>query len=657
MSSVLTSSGKMDVILPFICINRITSIFPDDVNTDDIIPAWTLQESTEKSYFAKYAFSKYDSSFISRSKEEVNNIIVAGENFGCGSSREQAIYALQENKVRAVIAKSFPDIFYRNALNNGLILISLSNIKPFKISQELVIDLEKKIIILDSQKIPFQMGDNDGKTFSTGGKLNRVRKHLKEIKKPPPGRSLYSHLPGVAKRLLEGGRQAQTRHDSFQVKYQSQTIVEKIISDHVGKPVFAGEKLDKLPIDILFLNEVIGPPAIKDFMLNFPKTSVFNQKKIFFIPDHTVPSSSIAASEGITFMEEFAKKQRIKCYKEGDGIEHVVLIEDGYIVPGEIILGTDSHTDTNGALNTLAFGIGTTDGNFALATGHLYDFEVPKTLRVNLCGKFQKGVYAKDLILHLIGQLGVDGALKKVVEFGGVGLKNLSMDARTTIANMVVEMGGRTAIFESDQVLENYLRKRAKFPYKPYLPDKNCNYDQIIDINLSKIEPCVAFPHKPSYVTFISKIKDYMKKSRRSKKVDFARVDSLKISDAFLGACTNGRYEDFVEAAKILKGKRIHPDVNFVAIPASRNVYNRLLAEGVFEIFAKAGVNIESSNCGPCFGKHMGVVGRGAQMISSSNRNYIGRMGSSDAKIFLASPVTVAASAVAGEIVDPRKYL
>lgn len=628
----------------------VSSIFPDDINTDDIVPAWCLQESTDRAFFKKYAFHNYRPEFVKTCQNHDSNIIVAGKNFGCGSSREQAIYALTKNNVVAVIARSYPDIFYRNGLNNGLVLITADDINQIRKADKIEIDLEEKVFIINSrQKIHFDISDEDAKTFAYGGKLGRVRTHLSEI------------LSGMDKRSYRPS--AYVPHRTTNSK--SQTIAEKIVSDHLGKPVLAGEKVDKLPIDLLFFNEVIAPPALKDFNFHFEdifnkfktKPRVFNSKRVFLIPDHTVPSSSVAVSEGIDFMEKFARKYGIRCYKEGDGIEHVVLIEEGFIVPGEIILGTDSHTDTNGALNTLAFGVGTTDACYALATGNLYDFTVPETIRVNLSGNFKKGVFSKDLILYLIGKLGVDGAARKVVEFGGPALANLSMDARTTIANMVVEMGARTGIFEFDQILSDYLKNRAKFGYKPYLPDKNCRYATVLNINLSTIEPAVAFPHKPGNVTFVSKLKEYMEKSQKSESMDFAKVKNLKITDAFLGACTNGRYEDFLYASKIIKGKKVHPNVNFVVIPASRSVYKRLMKEGILQIFADAGANIESSNCGPCFGKHMGVVGRGAQMISSSNRNYIGRMGSREAKIFLASPVTVTAAAVAGEIVDPRKYL
>lgn len=620
---------------------KIISLFPKDINTDDIIPAWTLQESTDKSYFKKYAFDNYDKNFVFRCEKEENNIIIAGKNFGCGSSREQAVYALQENNIKAIIALSYPDIFYRNCLNNGLPAIVVDDISVFKIDKKIIIDLDKKIVKVNDKKIRINNPDEDLKSFALGGKLGKIRFHLDSLlDQKQPARLIF------------------WRHK------KPQTVVEKIVSNHVGREVFAGEKLD-LPVDILFFNEVIGPPAIKDFQNKFSdvfkkhskQIKVFNPKRIFFIPDHTVPSSSVAVSEGIDLMEKFSREQGTKCYKEGDGIEHVVLIEDGYIVPGEVILGTDSHTDTNGAFNTLAFGAGTSDATYAMATGFLYDFEIPQTIRFNLKGRFKKGVYGKDLILYLIGKLRVDGASKKIVEFGGPALKNISLDQRITIANMGVEMGARTVIFEPDELLERYLKNRSKFPYKFYYPDKNCRYEKIINIDLSALEPCVAFPHKPGNIAFISKIKQYMKESQESRSIDFAPVNSLKITDAFLGACTNGRYEDFVEAAKIIKGKKVHPNVNFVVIPASRKVYNRLMKEGILQIFAEAGANIESSNCGPCFGKHMGVVGRGAQMISSSNRNYIGRMGSRDAKIFLASPVMVTAAAVAGEIVDPRNYL
>ena len=489
----------------------VVAIYPDDINTDDIIPAWTLQESTEKDFFGKYAFSNYDQNFVAGCKKNRSNIIVAGNNFGCGSSREQAVYALLANNVKVVIAKSFPDIFYRNALNNGLILITLAKITGFKKSNNITIDLNKKIIINNNKQIEFLLSKVELNNYTAGGKINRVKQDLANRKQTDNKIKTKSSKP--------------------------QTIVEKIISIKTKKTVFAGEYLDKIPIDTLFFNEVIGPPAIKYFQNSFSK--VFDNKKIFFIPDHTVPSSSVWVSEGITIMENFAKVHKIKCYKEGDGIEHIVLMEDGYIIPGNIILGTDSHTDTNGALNCLSFGVGKTDAYLALASGYLYDFFVPGTIRINLTGNFTKGVYAKDMILSIIGKYGVDYAVNKVLEFGGPALPNLSIDARTTIANMEVEMGARTAIFEYDQILEKYLESKFTKHDHPIFPDKNCPYHTVLKIDLSSIEPCVAFPHKPGNVTTISKIKQYMKYTQKSKKADLVKVTTLNISDAFIGACTN----------------------------------------------------------------------------------------------------------------------
>ncbi len=658
----------------------ITSVFPDDINTDDIIPAWTLQESTKRVFFKKYAFSKYDKDFVKRCAGTETNIIIAGENFGCGSSREQAVYALQENKIAAIIAKSFPDIFYRNSLNNGLVLAPVDDVSHFKIGQKVIIDLEKKEILIRGKgvhpvklfafgehlekrgfnRVKIKISNEDAEIFSLGGKIGKVKKHLTQILKQNRLKRSRTVLDRFAEDYAPGN------FVKAKIKPEKpQTIIEKIISAHLGRSVFAGERFEKLPIDILFFNEVIGPGAIKEFEEQFAeifkkhkkRQRIFEPKRVFFIPDHTVPSSSAAVSEGIALLKEFARQEKAKFYKEGDGIEHQVLIEDGYIVPGEIILGTDSHTCTNGALNTFAFGVGTTDAAYALATGFLYDFIVPKTIRFNLFDKFKKGVYSKDLILYLISKLGVDGAVGKVAEFGGPGLRNLSVEARATISNMAVEMGARTAIFEPDEILKIYLKNRAKFPFKFYAADHGCKYEKTIEVNLDKVEPCLAFPHKPSNVVFISKIRDYLKKSQRSRASDFPPIESLKITDAFLGSCTNARYEDFVEAAKIIKGRKVHEDVNFIVIPASRKIYNRLLKEGILSIFAEAGANIESSNCGLCFGKHMGVAGKGAKIISSSNRNYIGRMGSPEAKIFLASPATVTASAIAGKITDPRKFI
>ncbi len=444
-----------------------------------------------------------------------------------------------------------------------------------------------------------------------------------------------------------------------------QTMVEKIVSRAAGRPVRAGEKIERLPIAKLFFNDVIGPPAIPMFRDRFgpvfvkhaAPTRLWDPKRVFFIPDHSVPALSMEVAEGVDLMEAFAREQGCAVYKEGDGIEHVVLIEDGQIVPWDIVLGTDSHTDTNGAMGALAFGVGTTEAAYAMATGHLYDFEVPETFQFELKGTFPKGVYSKDLILHIIGSLGAGGCSRRVAEFVGEGVRRMSMDARTTICNMAVEMSARTGIIPTDDVLLEYLKGRARWPVEPLASDLDARFSDRLTVDLSALEPCVAFPHKPANVTTISRVPEMLAKSRQSQSPDFPPMDSDRVTDAFLGSCTNARYEDLVEAAKVMRGHKVHPEVNMVVIPASRKVYERAMDEGILQVFIKAGANVESSNCGPCFGSHMGVLSRSGRMISSSNRNYKGRMGSGDARIFLASPVTVAASAIEGRLADPRKYL
>ena len=444
-----------------------------------------------------------------------------------------------------------------------------------------------------------------------------------------------------------------------------QTMVEKIVSRQVGRRVSAGEKIDRLPITKLFFNDVIGPPAIKGFQENFADVfakhgkpaQVFDPKRVFFMPDHSVPTFSIQIAEGVKLMQAFARERGIKMYKEGDGIEHVILIEDGHIVPWDIVLGTDSHTDTNGALGSLAFGVGTTDALYAMATGHLYDFIVPESVRFELTGTLPKGVYSKDIILHIIGTLGAGGCSKRVAEFTGPGVRSLPMDARTTVCNMAVEMSARTGIMAYDQVLADFLQGRTQWPVEPIDSDADATYAETLQIDLSSLEPMVAFPHKPANSTPISRVHEMIARSQREPTPDFCTVNDDTITDAFLGSCTNARYDDLVAGAAVLRGHKVHPEVNLIVIPASRKVYERAMDEGLLQVFVKAGANVESSNCGPCFGSHMGVMSSTSKMISSSNRNYKGRMGSPDARIFLASPATVIASAIEGRLADPRKYL
>ncbi|MDH2901733.1 MAG: aconitase/3-isopropylmalate dehydratase large subunit family protein [archaeon] len=454
-----------------------------------------------------------------------------------------------------------------------------------------------------------------------------------------------------------------------------QTIVEKIVSRVLGRNVNAGDLIDVLPIDKLYFNEVIAPPAISNFKEDFEsifeefsskkstdsgtyqiqelrtkQRRVFDPARVCMIPDHTVPSCSVMVAKGINLMKDFAKEEGIRMYKEGDGIEHTLVTEEGFVLPGEVVVATDSHTDTVGAIGALGFGIGTTEAEYALALGEIYDFVVPESARFAVSGEFMSGSSAKDLILYILGQMSESGCSRMVAEYSGDAISKVGMDGRFTICNMSVEMGARSALVNPDQVTIDFLeditkrhpelttqiKERIKEIPKLH-SDENSSYMLNSEIDASKIVPQIALPHSPSNVKPVSEVSD-------------------EVNVVFIGSCTNGRHSDLLEAARILKGQKVHSGVNLLVIPASRNVYNWAMRNGVLQIFAEAGANIESSNCGPCFGKHMGVLSAGDRCLSTSNRNYKGRMGSPEAKIYLGSPATAAASAIEGRITDPRRY-
>ncbi|MHB8567098.1 MAG: 3-isopropylmalate dehydratase large subunit [Nitrososphaerales archaeon] len=451
-----------------------------------------------------------------------------------------------------------------------------------------------------------------------------------------------------------------------------QTIVEKIVSRTVGRMVNAGDLIDVLPIDKLYFNEVIAPPALVNFKADFTpvfegvggsqkeivvfgqgqksKLRVFDPKRVCFIPDHTVPSCSVKVAQGVNMMKEFAKDQGIKMYKEGDGIEHTVVTEEGFVRPGEIVVATDSHTDTVGAIGALGFGIGTTEAEYALALGEIYDFFVPESYNFSVSGAFQEGVFAKDLILHVIGTLKEGGCSKRIAEFTGDTIRKMGMDGRFTICNMSVEMSARTAIVNPDEVTIEFMNDIvARHPelatelsesmksVSMMRSDSNATFSSRMELDASKLLPMVALPHSPANAKPAAEVDD-------------------EINVVFIGSCTNARHTDLIEAARVIKGRKVHGNVNLIVIPASRLVYNWAMSEGILKIFSDAGANIESSNCGPCFGKHMGVLSPGDRCVSTSNRNYKGRMGSAEASIYLASPATAAACAVEGKISDPRRY-
>ena len=452
-----------------------------------------------------------------------------------------------------------------------------------------------------------------------------------------------------------------------------QTIVEKIVSRATGKKVSAGELVEVLPIDKLYFNEVIAPPALVNFKADFDpvfeelasnsqkeivvfgqgmksKLRVFDPKRVCFIPDHTVPSCSVKVAQGVNLMKQFASENGIRMYKEGDGIEHTVVTEEGFVRPGEVVVATDSHTDTVGAIGALGFGIGTTEAEYALALGEIYDFFVPESYKFEINGDFQNGVSAKDLILHILGTLKEGGCSKRVAEYTGNTMRKMGMDGRFTMCNMSVEMSARSGIVNPDEVtldfMQDIVRRHPELSFELSesmkklsltKSDDNAEYSSKMEIDAATMIPQVALPHSPANAKPASELND-------------------EVNVVFIGSCTNARHTDLIEAAKVIKGRKVSSNVNLIVIPASRLVYNWAMSEGILKIFADAGANIESSNCGPCFGKHMGVLSPGDRCVSTSNRNYKGRMGSPEASIYLASPATAAATAIEGRITDPRRY-
>ncbi len=414
------------------------------------------------------------------------------------------------------------------------------------------------------------------------------------------------------------------------------TITEKIISAHSGKEVSAGE-IALAKIDFAFSQDGTSNLVIDTFN-KISAAKVFNPKKCALVIDHSVPSPVKEISNIQERMRQFAQKEKILFYDLGYGVSHQVIPERGYFLPGNLVIGADSHTCTYGALNLCACGMGSSDVACAFISGETW-FKVPETIKIVLQGKLPKGVYAKDLILHLIGDFSAEGANYLAIEFSGETISQLSMDGRFTICNMVVEMGAKFGIMPFDNKTGVWLEGRVKKKFKPVQADKDANYVDICEYKVSKLEPQVA---KPDTVDNVSSITE---------------VEGTPIQEAFLGTCTNGRLEDLIIAAKIIRGKKIHPQVKFILAPASREILLLAMKKGIIATFLESGAVLVSPGCGPCVGTNAGIPADGENVISTANRNFKGRMGNPKANIYLASPATVAASAITGKITDPRRYL
>lgn len=418
------------------------------------------------------------------------------------------------------------------------------------------------------------------------------------------------------------------------------TMTQKILADHAGvKEVHAGELIEA-NVDIVMANDITGPMALPIFKQMADK--VFDKDKVVLVPDHFTPNKDIKSAENSKAIREFSREQGLTHHMEQGkcGVEHAILPESGIVVAGDAVIGADSHTCTYGAIGAFSTGVGTTDIATGMATGQLW-FKVPSAIKFNLHGKLPQYVSGKDVILHIIGRIGVDGALYKSMEFTGEGVKGLSMADRFTICNMAIEAGAKNGIFPVDEAAIEYLDKHAKRDYKIYEADADAEYEEVVDVDLSAIRPTVAFPHLPGNAKTVDEIE---------------AMDKIYIDQVVIGSCTNGRMEDLRKAAAILKGKKVADNVRVMVVPATQKIYLQCILEGILETFVEAGCAVNTPSCGPCMGGHMGVLAKGEKCVSTTNRNFVGRMGDVESLIYLASPETAAASAIAGYIANPEKF-
>lgn len=418
------------------------------------------------------------------------------------------------------------------------------------------------------------------------------------------------------------------------------TMTQKILADHAGvKEVHAGELIEA-NVDVVMANDITGPMALPIFKKMADK--VFDKDKVVLVPDHFTPNKDIKSAENSKAIREFSREQGLTHHMEQGkcGVEHAILPESGIVVAGDAVIGADSHTCTYGAIGAFSTGVGTTDIATGMATGQLW-FKVPSAIKFNLHGKLPQYVSGKDVILHIIGRIGVDGALYKSMEFTGEGVKELSMADRFTICNMAIEAGAKNGIFPVDEAAKEYLDKHSKREYKVYEADEDAEYDEVVDVDLSAIRPTVAFPHLPGNAKTVDEIE---------------AMDKIYIDQVVIGSCTNGRMEDLRKAAAILKGHKVADNVRVMVIPATQKIYVQCILEGILETFVEAGCAVNTPSCGPCMGGHMGVLAKGEKCVSTTNRNFVGRMGDVESLIYLASPETAAASAIAGYIANPEKF-
>ncbi|MDD3704575.1 MAG: 3-isopropylmalate dehydratase large subunit [Clostridiaceae bacterium] len=417
------------------------------------------------------------------------------------------------------------------------------------------------------------------------------------------------------------------------------TMTQKVLAAHAGLDKVHSGQMIMAKLDLVLGNDITAPIAIEEFE-KAGMVTVFDKSKIALVPDHFAPNKDIKSAENCKLLREFSREMDIENYFEiGQmGIEHALIPEKGLAVPGDVIIGADSHTCTYGALGAFSTGVGSTDMAVAMATGEAW-FKVPEAVKIVLRGKMGKWVSGKDVILHIIGMIGVDGALYQSMEYCGEGVANLSMDDRFTIANMAIEAGAKNGIFEADDRTLKYVSEHSKRVPVVFKADKDAKYSRVIEIDLAAVKPTVAFPHLPENTRSIDEIGD------------------IRIDQVVIGSCTNGRLEDLRMAAKVLKGNKVDQDVRAIIFPATQRIYLQAMREGLLEIFIEAGAAVSTPTCGPCLGGHMGILAKGEKAVSTTNRNFVGRMGHTESEIYLASPAVAAASAITGKISSPEEVI
>ncbi|MCY6356231.1 3-isopropylmalate dehydratase large subunit [Clostridium sp. ZS2-4] len=417
------------------------------------------------------------------------------------------------------------------------------------------------------------------------------------------------------------------------------TMTQKILAEHAGIDYVKPGQLISAKLDLVLGNDITTPVAIREFQ-KMGVDKVFDENKVAIVPDHFTPNKDIKSAEQCKCCREFAHDKNIVNYFEVGrmGIEHALIPEQGLVVAGDVVIGADSHTCTYGALGAFSTGIGSTDMGAGMATGECW-FKIPEAIKFEIKGELQPWVSGKDVILHIIGMIGVEGARYKSMEFSGDGLKNLGMDDRFTIANMAIEAGAKNGIFEVDEKTIEYIKEHSTKEYKIFKADEDAEYSQVIEIDLSNIRPTVAFPHLPE----------------NTRTVD--NIDNIPIHQVVIGSCTNGRIEDLRVAAKVFEGKEVHPSVRAIVIPATQKIYLQAMKEGLLETFINAGAVVSTPTCGPCLGGHMGILAKGERAVATTNRNFVGRMGHVESEVYLASPAVAAASAILGKIASPEEVV